>query len=1062
MKTKVNYIALAFLVLLSLKLSAQSRTGQIIVSVVDSTTNEPIGNASLRLLPQNVYVKGEASGKFTVNPNPDSKAIEVKHIGYRAAVLPLSDIGLEVTVRLAREWNVLDDVVVQTGYEAISAKRNTGSVEQISNTSFNRSSSPDLIKRLAGVSTILFNDWNTSVNRSGAEPKINIRGETSLLGDASPLIIVDNFPYEGALSSINLDEVENVTVLKDAAASAIWGARAGNGVIVITTKKGKFNMPTQIEFNSTLRLVEKPNLFYLPVASSADYIEIEKMLFQNKFYNNDEQSFTRTALSPAVELLIKHRDKLIDDETLNSELEMLAQHDVRNDFRDYVYRKEMYQRHTLSGSGGNETFRFRISGGYERNMGNTRGDSNDKFTIRSENEANISKKVSVQIGLNYAQTQVRTGGLVQYGNLRAGGRDLYPYARLADYEGNPLPIARDYRESYIATAGEGNLLDWRYVPLQELMDGNQKNNDILLNLGLRYKVAKNLSAEIKYNYQHSGLAVSYLEGIDHYETRNLINRFTVINGEQVVHNFPLGGVLRETNTNQANQNGRLQLNWNPTFGKHTITTLAGAEVRQSNVRLSQHTTYGYDKDRLTSSPIDLINFYPTFDNIGGQSLLAFNPTSFGETVFRDVSFFANGIYSYDNRYILSLNARRDASNLLGMETNERWKPLWSISGAWNVNEEIWFDVGAIDRLKLRLSHGYSGNIDKSRSAHTILRFAGRYHLTQYPYAFIENPPNPALQWETVATTNIGLDMGLLNDRVRMTIDLYKKNTTNLLGMAPIDPTTGFSNVVLNNAATAGKGAELNISSRNITSGPFEWSSSLLFAYNETKVVKWLNPLSTAGAYVGNGRSLSPYEGNLLYSLYSFKWEGLNPDNGNPIGRLKGETSEDYRAIRRESEFEELVYHGSAIPLYHGSLLNTFKWRQLAVSANIGYRAGYYIRRNALHYQDLFSGNSSHREYSERWQQQGDELHTNVPSMVYPANSERDNFYQNSEINVAKGDHIRILDIRVDYAMSSKLQFFATMGNVGIIWRANKWGIDPDFANNIPQPRNYAAGLSFKF
>lgn len=1063
MKTIISYILGIYLVALSLSVHAQIQNDYIVILLLDSADNEIISNATVRLLPSGAAIKENSAGMFMVPYTPDMTAVEITHVGYTGRTVPLKDIvDNQLTIHLVRASWVLDDVVIQTGYESITNSRITGAFEQISTERFNRSASPDLIRRLSGVSNILFNDWNTNINRINASPKITIRGESSLYADASPLIILDNFPYEGDLNSINLDEIENVTILKDAAASSIWGARAGNGVIVLTTKKGNFNMPTRIEFNSSVRMVDKPDLFYLPILPSDAYIGIEQMLFENGYFKADEQSNTRTALSPAVELLIRHRDGFINDDELKAGLSQLGKYDVRTDFLDHVYRNELNQRYTLSGSGGNDVFNFRLSGGYESNLFNINREGNQKFTVRTDNTAHITKKLSAQLGVNYAQTAVRKGGLATYGNLRAGGRDLYPYARLVDDNGQPAEIAKDYRTAYTDTAGNGRLLDWKYRPLNETIEGGQKINDVLFNLSLRYQATQSLSAEIRYNYQHNITEAEYIEDQDYYETRNLINRFTVIDGEQLTYNFPTGGILRETGIRRVSQAGRLQVNWNPTFDRHRITALGGAEVRQNGERFSRHDTYGYDKDRLTYSPIDYINYYPVFDGLlSWPSLLAMNPSGFDETIFRDVSFFANGLYDYDGRYSLSLSARKDASNLFGMETNERWKPLWSVGAAWDVSAESWYNVSWMNRLKVRLSHGYSGNIDKSRSAHTILSFRGRYHLTQYPYAFIMNPPNPSLQWETVGTTNLGLDMSLFKGRVHATVDIYQKKTDNLLGSAPIDPTTGFSNVILNNAATKGKGFELNVRSKNIVSSQLEWSSTLLFAYSESKVVKWLSPLSSAGSYVGTGRGLSPSEGNLLYSLYSFKWEGLNPENGNPVGRLDGEISEDYRAIRRESTFDELVYHGSGVPLYHGALLNSFRWKQFTVSANVAFRLGYYFRRDALHYGTLFSGNRTHREFLDRWQKPGDERSTSIPSLVYPSNSERDDFYNNSEVNVAKGDHIRLLDVRLDYAFGSRLQMFVSMANVGIIWRANKWGLDPDFARNIPAPRNYAAGISFK-
>lgn len=1040
-------------------LNAQDLTRSIMLKVQDSITHTAIVDASVRLLPANVAIRETGNGLFHLPFQAGTEQVEISHVGYQMKTIPLFGLADSVTVVLSSKWNMIEEIPVHTGYESISQIRNTGSVESISQTDFNRSNSPDLIRRLTGVSTVLFTDWNTSSR--GIQPKINVRGETSLLGDVSPLIILDNFPYEGDLSSINLDEVESVTILKDAAASAIWGAKAGNGVIVITTKKGQFNSSTQFELNSSVYIAKKPNLFYDPILSSAGYINMERMLFDRGFFNSTENSYTKAALSPAVELLIRHRDGLIDSTMLDSGLMDLAAHDVRDDYLNHVYRDQVTQRYTLSATGGRDAYRFRLSGNYEKAQQNTYGDGDHKFMVRAENEIKVSKRLSAQVGINYTKSDSRQIGLPRYGRLRTGGRDLYPYARFVDEDGSPAKIAKDYRFTYTDGAGDGKLLNWDYVPLREELDLHHITNDVLLNLSLRYRLRENLFGEVRYNYNHNGSANKYLQDADHYETRNLINRFTVIEDGHVTHNFPLGGILRETDGIRSSQAGRFQLNWNRTFGRHQITSLAGTELRQVSLRSAQHTTYGYDPERLTYSIIDFKNYYPVYDGLAPNSLLASNPSIFSETTYRDVSLFMNAIYDFDSRYVFSVNARRDAANVLGMETNQRWKPLWSASAAWNVSEEEWFGVKSVNRLKLRVSHGYSGNIDKSRSAHTILRMDGRHYLTQYPYATILNPPNPSLQWETVGTTNIGIDFGMFNNRITGSVEWYTKKTTNLLGTAPVDPTTGFSNIVRNNASTDGKGVEVALNSRNLILGQFEWSSRILLAHNETKVVEWLNPLSTPGSYVGTGRTRSPLEGNRLYSLYSFKWGGLDPENGNPLGVLNGEVTGDHRLIRRESEFDELVNHGSAIPLYHGSLLNRFRWKQMELSANIAFRAGYYFRRGALHYQSMFAGSGSHQEYLDRWQQPGDELITNVPSLIYPANSERDGFYQNSEVTVARGDHIRLLDVRFDYNINKYVRLFANMGNAGILWRANDWGLDPDYGDNIPAPRNYSFGVTLK-
>jgi len=319
--------------------------------------------------------------------------------------------------------------------------------------------------------------------------------------------------------------------------------------------------------------------------------------------------------------------------------------------------------------------------------------------------------------------------------------------------------------------------------------------------------------------------------------------------------------------------------------------------------------------------------------------------------------------------------------------------------------------------------------------------------------------------------NLGLDFGVKGNRLTGSIEYYRKSTTDLMSSNVVDPSTGFGSLTYNTANLLGWGVDLTLNSRNLQAGSFSWASNFLFSYNRVIVSKLYAPAAlTAGA------SISSYnEGADLSRIYAFRWAGLNPATGDPMSYVNGQPY----TINNSSAFSTMQnqplstarYFGSAVPVYFGSLRNTFTYGQLSLSANLMYKLGYYFRRptaDIVNYSGLFlSGKFQGIEYQNRWQKPGDELRTNVPSQVDNSDQTRDIFYQNAEINVLKADHIRLQEINLSYAFTKKYKFiknpriYANVNNLGVIWRANKLGLDPD-VNDLPNPRTWSFGFSANF
>jgi len=300
------------------------------------------------------------------------------------------------------------------------------------------------------------------------------------------------------------------------------------------------------------------------------------------------------------------------------------------------------------------------------------------------------------------------------------------------------------------------------------------------------------------------------------------------------------------------------------------------------------------------------------------------------------------------------------------------------------------------------------------------------------------------------------------------LDAYRKYTTDLFDNFPMDPTTGTSSMVLNVANMKSEGVDIKISTVN-PFGSFQLGTTLLLTYNNNWITKTYLDYSSPPSYVRTG-SLSTLAGTIAFPAYSYKWGGLDPDTGEPMGYLDGEPSKDYRTISSSStKLEDLVFHGSARPLYFGAFRNTLDYKRWSLSMNIVFQLSYYFRRTGLDYGELFSNSVGHADYYNRWQHPGDEKTTHVPSMQYPDNSSASTFYGYSEVLMEKGDHIRLQDIRLDFRMGEvanlglrSAQAFIYAQNIGVLWKATDLDLDPVTKGGIPSPRSVSVGLNLSF
>lgn len=1059
MKKTILLVVMAMLCLF-FNAKTQSSTQSIKGKILDER-GMPIPGATIRVKAEKIHISADQNGQFTLNEVPVPTVLFISCIGYLSRELtPLKNSDW-TTITLQSDPNQLKEVaVVSTGFQNIPKERATGSFTQIDNSLLSRSLSTDILSRLNGVTSGLI--FTAPGNKQFRQSNIEIRGRATLFSNPDPLIIVDNFPYDGDLNNINPNDVESITILKDAAAAAAWGSRSGNGVIVITTKKGSLNTAPTVSINANVTVGEKPDLYELPQLSSSEYLDIEQFLFSKGAYNaNINNGYA--ALSPAVEIFLAARNKTISKADSITKIEALKGYDARKDLLKYYYRPSVNQQYQASINGGSSSQKYFVSAGYDTNLGNTKNNSFNRVTLNASNTYYFLKN-----RLELTSNIIYTSSL---GKSAPGITMTYPYDRLADSDGNPLTVARNLNLNYATTAGKGRLLNWLYKPLEELDNGYSTTNttlsDYRINLSLGYTIFKGLKAAALYGYEKGMGETNTLNELSSYYARDLINTFTQINplNQGLIYPVPYGGILNTSLNQIKSHNGRVQLNYDQQWNQHQLNTIAGVEIRDLNNFNSRGTLYGYYPETASNqnASINYRDENPIFYNPSSTGRIAPNSDQVG-TTNRFFSYYINGSYTYAGKYIASITARKDESNLFGVSSNLKGVPLWSAGLAWIINHEAFYDLNWLPQLKLRVTYGYTGNVNQNISAFLTARGG---NLTNKYGAYsteIVNPPNPGLKWERVRNLNLGLDFSTKAGRINGSIDYWTKKGLDLIGTSPIAPQTGISLFTGNSASTQTKGIDIQLNSSNLN-GSLKWYSTLLYNYSQSKVTEYKVSNGSNSDIVSAGYN-NPLIGYPYYSIFSYKYAGLDA-KGNPIGYLNGERSTDYTAIRNAVNRNDLKYSGSAIPTSFGSLRNTFIYKGIDLSFNIIYKVGYYFRRRSLENSiySITGNNYQMPDYQMRWQNPGDELITQVPSLAYPSIPSRYAIYTSSEALIEKGDHIRLQDIKLGYTMNKRpslpfnnLNLFVLINNIGLLWKANKQGIDPDYPHSISSVRTISMGL----
>lgn len=1077
---KLLYVLfLSFFVLPTLAL-AQRHTIEVVGRVV-SEEGEPLQNVTVRSKDNLTETLSNEIGEFKfILRNPDS--VIFSYLGYRPKSFWVETSQSSLDVVLSPLENTIEEVEINTGYQRLKPNEINGSVVSLDKDMLAKQVDPNILNRINGVANGVMFQVGRRNNNPQNKTGITIRGYGTINGPLDPLIVVDNFVYEGNIENINPDDVESVTVLKDAEATSIYGARGGNGVIVITTKKGKFGQDIAVSANVNVSISEIPDLNVLPWMSNADYIAVEEMLYEDGFFDRDLTNFMAPPITPVVNALVQKEEGRLSEEEYQSYKAFLSNGDFRKQYSNAFYQPSRTDQYHVGLTGGSQRTSWSLSAGHNRVQGDM-GAISKKQNLRANNTIRFGKRVELNLSGLFTNQQNNSSDVPSYQSLTTmGSRQLVPYMNLYDNAGDPAAFDRYYNTNLVDTVGKGRLKDWRYYPLSEgqYTDFNSNVYEVLGNVALKLKLLEGIDLQTDYQLQHQNTSGNRHYMAESFYVRNLVNRFSSINETtgEVKYNVPDGDILSQSAAEQTSQAFRSQLNVQKQFwNRHHIRGFLGVEAREVRSDASSWMYYGYQKDPLEYQQVNQVGVFRTWPlgsaaSIGGGAQM--DPT----LINRFVSVYGNVHYLLSDRYAISGSVRKDGSNIYGVSTNDKWKPLWSIGFGYEMSKESFFKDFPFSRFKLKGTLGYSGNVDLRRSALPVASYGNNpVNVGGLPYARIGTLNNPSLRWEEVKQINIGADFSLRDIPLSGSVEYYTKSGADLYGPSDYDYTTWgtLGTIVRNVASMVGDGVDLQLR-YNLNHDRFRWGTGLIYNYNLSKTKKYYDDSTFSSLYrlvSSNGTQITPLEGYPLYALAGFIWKGLD-DNGDPQGWMDGAISNDYAALingamDREGNMESIRFMGSAIPVHFGSLLQEFSYGNLSLSFNIVYKFGYFFKKSSVSYSGLVNQGMGHRDFEKRWQKPGDI--TDVPSLEYPLTTpDRDNFYGGSEIHLLKGDHVRLQFVNIGYTFSGKdrtrlfkdISAVLNFSNLGVLWRANNAGIDPDYPETVRPSRQASIGIRMNF
>jgi TonB-linked SusC/RagA family outer membrane protein len=1095
---------------------------EIIFGKVVDAKNTPLSGVTVSIQGTSVGAITDAQGTFMLRAyaTPDAR-LHLSLLGMKPLTLLIKDRPKGIWgITMQEAEHSMDDVIV-TGYQDIKKNELTGSIKQVKAIDIMQSGKLSVDQMLAGQ--IAGMQVLTSSGEPSATAKIRIRGTSSIVSNKAPLWVLDGIILEdvspngpidysnldgedaayligNAIAGVNPQDIESINVLKDAAATALYGVQAANGVIVVTTKKGREG-PPKLSYSGSASVNMRDYYSKLYLMNSAERVllskEIEELGLTLDHYPTDiGYEGLRYQLNNKGYFEGK---QIASRQDFNDALTTMASRNT--DWYDLLFRNAVSHNHTVSLTGGNETTTYYASLGYNQTAGTAIGSESDRYNAMVK----LTSWVNRRLYLNFQLS----GSITDNAGFRSGANPDN-WARTTSravpmYNDDGSLFFFETEDSYTETDPLVRKISMNY--LNELEETGQTGKVSSLNakLDLRWNIWDKL------RYEFSGSVVSQNSTSESWATEysNAVASIRKYpygavdpgSAEEKSSALPYGGIFSSSNSEQRSYTLRNQLAYEKSLSDdHVLSAQAISEIRSIVTKGFSSTAYGWRKDRgqLISPTVVAENWSKVTNAISKPSIT--------DNVRNYVSWLGFASYAYKGKAMLNGNIRMDGSNQFGDNPKYRFLPVWSISGRYILTEEEFLKGNSmLSYLALRASYGLQGNVDKNTSPDLVARiepYNSYYHFDMSTIAML---PNPDLRWEKTVSYNAGLDFSLWDRRIAGTMDVYKKMGTDIIMSTQVSYVTGETSVKINAGDMENTGMELDLTGFPVRTKNWELSVNLIYAYNK-------NVLTKANVLVDTrdeGKSIKANKekmvngsalivGEALGTFYSYRFAGLNHETGLPVFydngsatylNSNGDEVPNYMVL---PETADLVKSGVSTPPSAGGVNLSLRYKNLRLRTNFTYSLGGVKRLPNLYnsINDLLDPSTNvSKEYISRWKEPGDEEFTNIPAL-YSSDAYRSSsayykpfisnvpisgrtLYDRSDLRVASTDNIRLNSVTLSYLFHDKwveamhvsdVMLSLQVTNLFLIAHKEWHGRDPEqsASANASLPKTFTLNLNINF